>query len=45
MSCSYVEDLNWPSRPPEPDRKAPRPTTVWAPGRNCGWEGATPTLQ
>jgi hypothetical protein len=45
LSCSFVEDLNWPSSQPAPDRKAPRPTEMWVPGRNGQWEGVTPTLQ
>jgi hypothetical protein len=45
ISCSFVEDLNWPSSQPVPDKKAPRPTEVWVPGRNGQWDGATPTLQ
>jgi hypothetical protein len=43
--CSYVEDLNWPAARPVPDKKSPRPTEVWVPGRNGQWEGVTPTLQ
>lgn len=45
LSCSFVEDLNWPSSQPVPDRKTPRPTEMWVPGRSGQWEGATPTLQ
>lgn len=45
MSCSFVEDLNWPSSQPVPDKKAPRPTAMWVPGRHGRWEGVTPTLQ
>jgi hypothetical protein len=45
MSCSFVEDLNWPSSQPVPDKKTPRPTELWVPGRNGQWDGATPTLQ
>ena len=44
-TCSYVEDLNWPAARPTPDKKSPRPTEVWVPGRNGQWEGVTPTLQ
>ncbi len=43
--CSFVEDLNWPAARPTPDRKSPRPTEVWVPGRNGQWGGVTPTLQ
>ena len=43
--CSFVEDLNWPSAQPTPDRKPARPTEVWVPGPNGNWEGVTPTLQ
>jgi len=43
--CSYVEDLNWPASRPAPDKKSPRPTEVWVPGRNGRWDGVTPTLQ
>ena len=42
--CSFVEDLNWPAGRPAPDRKAPRPTEVWVPGRDGQW-GPAPTLQ
>ena len=44
FSCSFVEDLNWPSSRPVPDKKAPRPTEMWVPGRNGQWDGVTPTL-
>jgi hypothetical protein len=43
--CSFVEDLNWPAVRPTPDKKAPRPTEVWVPGRDGQWEGIVPTLQ
>ena len=45
LSCSFVEDLNWPSSQPVPEKRAPRPTAVWVPGPNGQWEGVTPTLQ
>ena len=45
LSCSCIEDLNWPSSQPVPDKKAPGPSGMWVPGRNGQWEGATPTLQ
>ena len=43
--CSFVEDLNWPTTRPMPDKKPARPTEMWVPGPNGQWEGVTPTLQ
>jgi len=43
--CSYVEDLNWPTARPTPDKTPPRRTEMWVPGPNGRWEGVTPTLQ
>ncbi len=44
--CAFVEDLNWPSATPAPDRKkSPRPTDVWVPGPDGFWRSTPPTLQ
>jgi hypothetical protein len=43
LQRGFVEDLNWPVPPTPPDKKAPRPGTMWVPGRN-GWEGTMPTM-
>jgi hypothetical protein len=45
QDAAFVEDLNWPASRPVPDRKGPRPTALWVPGRNGQCEGGGPTLQ
>jgi hypothetical protein len=44
MQRAFVEDLDWPAPWSPPDKKAPRPTTMWVPGPN-DWEGTAPTMQ